>query len=116
MMPWYYPLAGGVPESALGASAAARHAARITFGRSRPMLRSLTFALFALGLAVPAAAKEATDPAAVAMTAPVFEMFRLVPGKTEEFIRDMAKWDRSEESRVGKECVSTCRSRWSPCH
>src|SRR3546814_18138668 len=24
--------------------------------------------------------------------------------------------DRSEESRVGKECVSTCRSRWSPCH
>src|SRR3546814_7676067 len=58
------------------------------------MLRSLTFALFALGLAVPAAAKEATDPAAVAMTAPVFEMFRLVPGKTEEFIRDMAKWDK----------------------
>src|SRR3546814_12398345 len=23
---------------------------------------------------------------------------------------------RSEERRVGKECVSTCRSRWSPCH
>src|SRR3546814_20607377 len=23
---------------------------------------------------------------------------------------------RSEESRVGKECVSTCRSRWSPYH
>src|SRR3546814_11440131 len=23
---------------------------------------------------------------------------------------------RSEESRVGKECVSTCRSRWSPEH
>src|SRR3546814_9185547 len=23
---------------------------------------------------------------------------------------------RSEESRVGKECVSTCRSRWSPNH
>src|SRR3546814_16591946 len=22
-------------------------------------------------------------------------------------------WFRSEESRVGKECVSTCRSRWS---
>src|SRR3546814_20822583 len=22
--------------------------------------------------------------------------------------------DRSEERRVGKECVSTCRSRWSP--
>src|SRR3546814_13634839 len=23
---------------------------------------------------------------------------------------------RSEERRVGKECVSTCRFRWSPCH
>src|SRR3546814_21031725 len=23
---------------------------------------------------------------------------------------------RSEERRVGKECVSTCRSRWSPCN
>src|SRR3546814_1813115 len=25
-------------------------------------------------------------------------------------------WERSEERRVGKECVSTCRSRWSPYH
>src|SRR3546814_16934814 len=24
--------------------------------------------------------------------------------------------NRSEERRVGKECVSTCRSRWSPSH
>src|SRR3546814_13164262 len=24
--------------------------------------------------------------------------------------------ERSEERRVGKECVSTCRSRWSPGH
>src|SRR3546814_9004191 len=24
--------------------------------------------------------------------------------------------DRSEERRVGEECVSTCRSRWSPYH
>src|SRR3546814_12639634 len=24
--------------------------------------------------------------------------------------------ERSEERRVGKECVSTCRSRWSPEH
>src|SRR3546814_4377270 len=28
-----------------------------------------------------------------------------------------AVWvNRSEERRVGKECVSTCRSRWSPYH
>src|SRR3546814_15313979 len=26
------------------------------------------------------------------------------------------KDERSEERRVGKECVSTCRSRWSPYH
>src|SRR3546814_10233004 len=30
--------------------------------------------------------------------------------------RGMAKDERSEERRVGKECVSTCRSRWSPYH
>src|SRR3546814_20539490 len=27
-----------------------------------------------------------------------------------------ANHHRSEERRVGKECVSTCRSRWSPYH
>src|SRR3546814_2578331 len=27
----------------------------------------------------------------------------------------LKQW-RSEERRVGKECVSTCRSRWSPYH
>src|SRR3546814_13716030 len=27
---------------------------------------------------------------------------------------DIARLQRSEERRVGKECVSTCRSRWSP--
>src|SRR3546814_7293974 len=29
---------------------------------------------------------------------------------------DIAGLLRSEERRVGKECVSTCRSRWSPYH
>src|SRR3546814_4753049 len=28
----------------------------------------------------------------------------------------VAGLSRSEERRVGKECVSTCRSRWSPYH
>src|SRR3546814_18678107 len=32
---------------------------------------------------------------------------------TDEFRRAL---QRSEERRVGKECVSTCRSRWSPDH
>src|SRR3546814_4708039 len=30
--------------------------------------------------------------------------------------QDDLSLQRSEERRVGKECVSTCRSRWSPYH
>src|SRR3546814_6225317 len=33
---------------------------------------------------------------------------------TERYARRLGS--RSEERRVGKECVSTCRSRWSPYH
>src|SRR3546814_3572210 len=40
-----------------------------------------------------------------------------------DFILDLTPYrgatlleSRSEERRVGKECVSTCRSRWSPYH
>src|SRR3546814_4679615 len=32
------------------------------------------------------------------------------------FANWMFSASRSEERRVGKECVSTCRSRWSPYH
>src|SRR3546814_19532841 len=35
------------------------------------------------------------------------------PGSTETLVKAIC---RSEERRVGKECVSTCRSRWSPDH
>src|SRR3546814_18289738 len=31
-------------------------------------------------------------------------------------VANLAVQIRSEERRVGKECVSTCRSRWSPYH
>src|SRR3546814_15028540 len=34
-------------------------------------------------------------------------------GESDEFVKATI---RSEERRVGKECVSTCRSRWSPDH
>src|SRR3546814_20753835 len=33
-----------------------------------------------------------------------------------EQLHQSQKMERSEERRVGKECVSTCRSRWSPDH
>ena len=31
-------------------------------------------------------------------------------------IEEVSNGDRSEERRVGKECASKCRSRWSPYH
>ena len=31
-------------------------------------------------------------------------------------ITDEDQWKRSEERRVGKECLRLCRSRWSPYH
>src|SRR3546814_12148045 len=45
----------------------------------------------------------------------------LAPGTTHAPHQVPAEWinrfrGRSEERRVGKECVSTCRSRWSPYH
>src|SRR3546814_18259113 len=42
----------------------------------------------------------------------VTEKFRVAAGAYNIF--DV--YPRSEERRVGKECVSTCRSRWSPYH
>src|SRR3546814_13264000 len=39
------------------------------------------------------------------------------PAGVDEFvIGSLAIGSRSEERRVGKECVSKCRSRWSPYH
>src|SRR3546814_7191180 len=40
---------------------------------------------------------------------------RKIP-RSAAFIMHMAHEYRSEERRVGKECVSTCRSRWAPSH
>jgi len=61
----------------------------------------LWLALPLLALSSPALAKdkavtttEARGAEAVEMTTPVFEMFRLAPGKTEDFIRSMAVWDK----------------------
>src|SRR3546814_18533799 len=41
-------------------------------------------------------------------------LFPRLPGVRQVF--SIAIDSRSEERRVGKECVSTCRSRWSPYH
>src|SRR3546814_18280891 len=41
---------------------------------------------------------------------------RIYPPRRGARLRDRTRRHRSEERRVGKECVSTCRSRWSPYH
>src|SRR3546814_13236119 len=41
--------------------------------------------------------------------------YHTVIARGEEVLAEV-KSSRSEERRVGKECVSTCRSRWSPYH
>src|SRR3546814_7837866 len=43
--------------------------------------------------------------------------FRAVAARNRDYRPDdIESRIRSEERRVGKECVSTCRSRWSPYH
>src|SRR3546814_4075185 len=40
-----------------------------------------------------------------------------IQDENKQYVANEAYKDvRSEERRVGKECVSTCRSRWSPYH
>lgn len=52
--------------------------------------------LLSLTMLLLAGSALAQDPPAAEaeLTAPVFEMFRLVPGQTESFIRSMAQWDK----------------------
>src|SRR3546814_8337897 len=44
------------------------------------------------------------------------QLVDMVPSLIWRLTPDGAPIFRSEERRVGKECVSTCRSRWSPYH
>src|SRR3546814_14961578 len=46
----------------------------------------------------------------------VYSLLRTEAGVARAFAKLATIRDRSEERRVGKECVSTCRSRWSPYH
>src|SRR3546814_5866373 len=46
-------------------------------------------------------------------------VFSIAPRGPQRLLRRRRRnvtYRRSEERRVGKECVSTCRSRWSPYH
>src|SRR3546814_15761170 len=72
----------------------------------------------------PAAAEveaPASDPAFVTLDTMAVPVIR-ADGSIRTFIIELAlevpngEAARTEERRVGKECVSTCRSRWSPFH
>src|SRR3546814_14407580 len=41
---------------------------------------------------------------------------RLPVAQTVNLVRQLKAYQRSEARRVGKGCVSTCRSRWAPFH
>src|SRR3546814_15896332 len=64
--------------------------------------------------------KVLTDEKHNVLTYKILRTFRgkeLVGKEYEPLFEDRGKnAHRSEERRVGKECVSTCRSRWSPNH
>src|SRR3546814_19472052 len=46
----------------------------------------------------------------------LFAEFNRLAQEESRFVVWGAQLPRSEERRVGQECVSTCRSRWSPYH
>src|SRR3546814_13688280 len=90
--------------------------------------------LIALATPLPAAASEMNDTVATlndpiaqermaeTITAIVGALMQMQVGPLAKAVAeidpesDAAYIPRSEERRVGKECVSTCRSRWSPNH
>src|SRR3546814_8764614 len=55
-------------------------------------------------------------PATMLVDIGFLSLFLHVGGEAVAFWYPIYLWVRSEERRVGKECVSTCRSRWSPYH
>src|SRR3546814_18870279 len=89
---------------------------------------------------IPLPGRDATSPLPppTPMTTPLLEQlieaFRVLPGVGQKTAQRMAYHvlererdggrrladalaeSRSEERRVGKECVRTCMFRWSPCH
>src|SRR3546814_3311177 len=57
-----------------------------------------------------------TLPAATMAPSPIFTGATSAEFEPIKAPAPISVCDRSEERRVGKECVSTCRSRWSPYH
>src|SRR3546814_15667704 len=92
------------------------------FGVGRPAIREAMQALANLGLVTishgeRARVREISARAAIHQVDMVAQlMLSTLPDALEHLkeTRTFFERGRSEERRVGKECVSTCRSRWSP--
>src|SRR3546814_11890843 len=71
-----------------------------------------------LSLVVPVFNEEAAIDLFMARIGPALEeaLLYLAPNGGHEIVFVDDGSTRSEERRVGKECVRTCRSRWSPYH
>src|SRR3546814_292056 len=82
---------------------------RFDYGRTHPLVRSRT-ACEAVGIAGSNAVKLCWDVPIERKERRFRSGFTVRDGDRFCFVMT---W-RSEERRVGKECVSTCRSRWSP--
>src|SRR3546814_18570720 len=86
----------------------------------RPKVRKLFACVVAAVMATTAVPSQAETPRDTLVMAWTFDdIITLDPAEIFEFsAAEFAgnTYARSEERRVGKECVSTCRYRWSPYH
>src|SRR3546814_21122672 len=94
------------------------YAAKSEFGK--PLVNSALTLSIVAGMSVSDLSQKAianlgwTD---IKLTAPVFNGDTIyAESEVLDKRESKSRPTRSEERRVGKECVSTCRSRWSPYH
>src|SRR3546814_16395961 len=79
-------------------------------GREAPAVRAIAFVAVRIGDAMRAVDPRVGDVLGPVVGITISQSARVEP--EEGVVREK----RSEERRVGKECVSKCRSRWAPYH
>src|SRR3546814_6890953 len=85
-------------------------------GEQRPHKFKIAMAIFAVTMLIALSSKIPTSIALMAGVAGMLVSGVLKMDEAYSAINWKTVFLRSEERRVGKECVSTCRSRWSPYH